>query len=435
MSLCSRHAGGPALLLLLAACGKEPAEPASSGDPAPLPLAAIASLASAAPVGPTTYVSLPPGTVPHGATVSIVNLSGGAAVTASLVDGGVDPVSVAAADGDSLRIQATDSAGTTYADVEEVRARRPRVVRTVPAVHKTDVPLNVRIKVVFSEPVTLPSAVGAVRLYNGGSPIPGTITLVEGTPTTIEFAPATDLAATTDYVLQVDATVTDLDGVQLAQSQSLPFRTTGVAGGRPPSPRMVAVTVHLTINDTNTTFITGAQLHIDDGPGVPLSPGASVFYVGPWVQHTFAVSNVSANCMLLGPASRTLEYAPGDSVELLVAVRCVSAGLRLNLVTQLQGGPCGHYLVFAEVKLSRDGVVGEAHRMGLCGSMLLGDVPAGDYVMEVYPVTRTVFGDAVEGFDGCVTLTQVVTFPEEGIVDLPAELDCRNAVHWRRIPP
>lgn len=459
--LRSKCLSAGALFLLLTSCGKDAIDPSSAGaDRTSLPLQAIVSF-SASPGGPTAYVSLARGAVQHGATLAIVAPASGSPVTATLVDGGTDPVPVAAAVGDSLHIVATDSAGATYAAVEVVRARRPRVVRTVPAAHRTDVPLNIRIKVVFSEPVTLPSAAGGVQLYAGESPIAGTTSLVAGSPTAIEFVPDTKLAPNTDHVLNIDATVTDLGGSQIGQSQSVSFRTGGAEGGDPADPAGPAdpdtlpprgepadpdppgepappppdpgvpsgpalVALNVTINGASSTVVTGAQLHIDGGPGVPIDPGVHVFDVGPGY-HGFTVSDLARNCMLDGPGPWAVEAQPGTTVALSMNIRCLAAGVRVNLETALPAPGMDGYMHFAFARLTRNGSVEEQRLVPLNGSVLLGyGLATGDYMLEVNG----------NGFlVGCIALApQLVTIPQQGLVELSVHLDCSNATRNPRLP-
>ena len=77
------------------------------------------------------FVSLAPGTLPGGASVTIRNRRTRAVVTTGVVDGGIDPIAVPAHAGDTLDVVATDAAGATvYAGVSSVPVRRPSERRT-----------------------------------------------------------------------------------------------------------------------------------------------------------------------------------------------------------------------------------------------------------------------------------------------------------------
>jgi RNA polymerase sigma factor (sigma-70 family) len=112
---------------------------------------------SIGPAQDVTYVSLPPGTLPDATGVSIRNLDVGGPIETTLVpviDGGFDPVPVAAVEGDRLELGFDYASGDVRVEVVRVPARRPPVlVRTTPARGRTDVPLDVLPAAVFSEPV------------------------------------------------------------------------------------------------------------------------------------------------------------------------------------------------------------------------------------------------------------------------------------------
>ena len=243
----------PAMLLLALSCGTDDG-PAVQGPGAPVPespgpdrpagpLSVVVSnaIGSAVPGpgaatshatarltidGPVVYVSLLPGAVPHGATLTVRNMVNGAEVTAAIIDGGVDPVRIAAAEGNGLRIVAKDSVGASYTHVAQVKQRaRPRLVRTSPTPARTDVPLNTIIRVVFSEPVDLSTAQSNVQLLQNGVPVAGSVRAVSGNPEVITFVPDSPLAPGTSYTLDVAAGVQDQDGDPLMAAASATFTT------------------------------------------------------------------------------------------------------------------------------------------------------------------------------------------------------------------
>ena len=78
----------------------------------------------------------------------------GSSVTAAFVDGGFDPVALPAAAGDTLTLTVqTGNAGSMSYMRTVPTDGPPIVVRTSPAPHKRDVPLNARMVIVFSEPI------------------------------------------------------------------------------------------------------------------------------------------------------------------------------------------------------------------------------------------------------------------------------------------
>lgn len=223
-----------ALMLLAVSCGKDDnsafAPDPESREP---PDAVVVSNV----IGPVSYVSLLPGAIPHGATVLVRNMTSGAETTAALLDGGADPIGVTGLEGNALRIVATDSAGASYIYITLMKRRaRPRVVRTDPAPQKTAVPLNAVIRVVFSEPVDLPSVESSVHVRQASGPVAGTVRLVDGSPGVVDFVPADPLAQGTNYALDIGAGVLDLDGDPLLAAVTVPFTTSGSAPPTVPLP-------------------------------------------------------------------------------------------------------------------------------------------------------------------------------------------------------
>ena len=210
----------PATLVL-----SDTAAPTSSLSTARASLSDSASFGSGA-----TYVSLAAGTIPNGMIAVIRNRRTESSVTAPMTNGGLDPVRVVASAGDTLEttVEVSGAAPTTFVNVVPAR-RRPTVVRTIPARRKTDVPLNARITIVFSEPVdsrTISSM--SVRLVRGSTSVPVQVNLVDGAGLSIELTPAASLAVGTTYQIVVSQDVRDLDGDELEAPFASEF-TTGSA--------------------------------------------------------------------------------------------------------------------------------------------------------------------------------------------------------------
>lgn len=246
----------PAMLVLALSCGTDDG-PAVPGPGSPVPESPGADLPAGSPSvvvsnaigsavpgpgaatsratahlaidGPVVYVSLLPGAIPHGATLTVRNMADGTEVTAAIIDGGVDPVRIAATEGDVIRLLAKDSIGASYTHVAQVKQRAPpRLVRTSPTPAKTDVPLNTIMRVVFSEPVDLATVQSNVRLLQNGVPVAGSVSVVSGNPEIITFAPDSPLAPGATYTLSIDSGVLDLDGDALLAPVTASF-TTSVA--------------------------------------------------------------------------------------------------------------------------------------------------------------------------------------------------------------
>ena len=92
-----------------------------------------------------------------------------------MVDGGFDPVAIAAEAGDTLLITVHRSDGSSAVGYAVVSAStRPVVVRISPPNHKTDVVLNSIITVVFTQPMDSASLPGALHLRVAGAEVAGT---------------------------------------------------------------------------------------------------------------------------------------------------------------------------------------------------------------------------------------------------------------------
>ncbi len=79
------------------------------------------------------YISMPPGTDPAGASVTVRDRHAGLPVDAAMADGGFDPIAITAETGDTLLITVHHSDGTSDSGFAVVQARtRPVVVRTSP---------------------------------------------------------------------------------------------------------------------------------------------------------------------------------------------------------------------------------------------------------------------------------------------------------------
>lgn len=172
------------------------------------------------------YVSLHPGTVPRGNTLSIKNLRTAQVVMSRLVDGGADPVAIGATAGDTLELIATDSGGVGLRLLLPVPARRPpKVVRTRPPNGGRGVPLNLNIGAVFSEPIQAASATTeTVILTAGGERVPGSVT-TSADGLSVDYVPSEPLVANGDYTLCVTRGVRDLAGDPLDEEVEARFTT------------------------------------------------------------------------------------------------------------------------------------------------------------------------------------------------------------------
>jgi alpha-tubulin suppressor-like RCC1 family protein len=190
---------------------------------------AASSVGAAATV---VYVSLPPGSMPAGTQATITNQANGQSISTVVVDGGFDPVPLAASIGDTL---VTEIAGPTSVVLDHVRlavssVRPLKVVRTSPPSGGRDVPLNAVIVMVFSEPIDPATlTAGSMQLWRDTTSVAGTVKFADALQLRVVFYPDSLLAAQTDYRLVVTQGIRDVNGVALAAPLAVPF-TTGTNG-------------------------------------------------------------------------------------------------------------------------------------------------------------------------------------------------------------
>jgi alpha-tubulin suppressor-like RCC1 family protein len=189
---------------------------------------AVTGASTGATFEPTVvYISLPPGAIPNGVTATIRNLRTGTSVTAQLVNGGFDPVTLPAVEGDTIAIDVQRiGASPLKFRVTALARRRPSVVRTSPPPHKRDVSLNAIVVIVFSEPLDETTLNGSsVQLWRGTTPVGGTVRFGDVPHLRAEFHPDSLLEAETDYQLVVTTAVADVDGLALDSAITVPFTT------------------------------------------------------------------------------------------------------------------------------------------------------------------------------------------------------------------
>jgi Tol biopolymer transport system component len=212
------------------ACGDAAVTAVDPADPDPntmLDLIVSEAIVTASPATngarAVSYVSLSPGALPRASGASIRNVTrGGAPLPIVLVDGGFDPVTVAAEQGDvlELRIDETNNGrGNPRASVPA--SRRPAVVRTLPA-HGSNAEEDVRPTVVFSEPLDARTVSAAAMELRGTATVDGTVR-IGSQPWLVEFVPAAPLQAETTYWLTIAETVSDLQGESLTGSLTVPL--------------------------------------------------------------------------------------------------------------------------------------------------------------------------------------------------------------------
>jgi hypothetical protein len=177
--------------------------------------------------GKRRWVALSEGSAPTGFTAQ-VRVSSGATFRRPVINGGFDPAPLAALVGDTVAVTVRDPQGRVVATLEaSVKTKRPPViVRTEPPPRKRDVPLNMSLLVVFSEPVDPATVNGhTVRLLNrNGLPLAGQVYLDPDGLRAV-FRPTGYLNPNSSYTLDINSGVTGLSGEPLATPQQVEFTT------------------------------------------------------------------------------------------------------------------------------------------------------------------------------------------------------------------
>ena len=198
----------------------------------PVGAARLAGPTASAVSASTVYVSLPPGSVPAGVRATITNQATGLSITTGVIDGGFDPVPIAASVGDTLVTEIAGAASTVLDQVPlAVSSVRPlKVVRTSPPSGGRDVPLNAAIVIVFSEPMDPATlTTGTLQLWRDATPVAGTVRFADALQLRVEFHPDSLLAAQTAHRLVVTQGIRDVNGMALDSPLDVPF-TTGMIG-------------------------------------------------------------------------------------------------------------------------------------------------------------------------------------------------------------
>jgi len=285
-----------------------------------------AGAAPAGPVdpGPLTYISLAPGSLPGATAVRILVERTGAAVSVPLLDGGLDPVAVPAVAGDtvSLTVEQPGVAASVFRFTVSIR-KPPVIVRTRPVKNKRDVPLNIRIEVIFSEPIDAGSLTPLnIELRAGNGTVTGQLRFANGDHTAVEFIPAADLLGATDYELVLRPGILDIDGTPLDAEESISF-TTGTSAPSVPGELAVA-----TVTTGIQSAPAGYEISVDGGAKqfIGINGSISVGALAPG-SHTVMLSGLGANCFLVGTNPRQAGIPSGTSVTVTFAVSCTGTAV------------------------------------------------------------------------------------------------------------
>ena len=315
------------------------------------------------------FVSLPVGTIPTGVSASISARSGTQVVP--LVNGGMDPTPVAAASGDTLQISVSLSQGAPlhFIAVVPIRAR-PIVVRSNPPPQKRDVPLNVSLLVVFSEPIDAAILGGAaIQLQTGARTIPGQVEFADPAHLTVLFLPNEPLQPLTDYELRVTSEVRDLSGEALETTVVIPFTTIGFSGlrvtiateGEAPDPDGYVLAVA-----GQTNQVVGAN-------------GAAFFPDLPPGNYYVYLSGLATNCVVLGSQHQDVAVQAGalTSIRFHVACPAMPPNSLLVHVTTDAYGTGWSFRFFVNLDDAPGRSISEN------GYLVLGPVIAGDHTVTL----------------------------------------------------
>jgi hypothetical protein len=186
-------------------------------------------------MAPVAWISAAPGTNPDATGALVVNERTDVQAESPAQRGGFDPLAIAAATGDVLRIEFRRGDEVIASAKATVPAhRRPRIVRTSPSKGQRDVALNASIVIVFTEPVAPSSVTGDnITLRAGAVTVSGSFALVAGSQVALAYTPDEPLAAGTSYELVVSEGIVDLSGEPLDGAASVEFSTVALPAGGP----------------------------------------------------------------------------------------------------------------------------------------------------------------------------------------------------------
>lgn len=309
------------------------------------------------------YLSAVPGTFTGALTVSVSNKTKpGAVRTVTVVDGGIDPVSVDAQNGDVLSVQLFLSTGGTTAMLVRVPSQiPPTVVRTRPAAGHTDVTVNPTVAAVFSEPIRASSVTtSSLTLTRDGTPVKGNVR-VSSDLLTAEFIPSAALDLQTTYAFAADAAIRDLDGEALRETSVATFKTVVSITGA------IEVSVSTSGPDQDADGYTlSAQAPSSHQVAQLINTGTHTFTATQPGSVRLVFSGLASNCNVSGTNPRSVNVTSGMTSRVSYVVTCVASG-RLRLITVTRGSDPGtsEYRMFDRDRSIIDSDIGHNYTAGL----------------------------------------------------------------------
>ncbi len=259
------------------------------------------------------YVSLVPGTVPTGLQATVRDQANGQVVTTPVINGGFDPVALAASVGDTIVVDITRAGSGPLEMSDVVRpVRPPRLVRTSPPPAGHDVPLNAIIVIVFSEPIdpaTLTTT--SVQLSRGATLVAGTVRPGDTVGLRAEFQPDSLLAARTEYLLVVTQAIRDASGLPLDSAFAVPFTT----GAQTPASGLVFASVSAGwlhscgLTTAGVAYCWGDNIYREIGDGTMLERLTPVVALGGRILASLSAGDLH-NC---GQTPSGVGYCWGDN--------------------------------------------------------------------------------------------------------------------------
>jgi len=229
------------------------------------------------------FVSMVPGTLASGDSVRLATVNGiGRAASATIGNGGFDPVPILAAVDDSLDVSVFDHGAVTVVRARVPGFRQPSVIRTTPARGRTDVPLNQQIVIVFSQPIDATTVTPTtVQVVANGTPVTATINVQVGQPWLVFVTPTAVLAPNTTYqiVVSKDAysniALSYFTAVRAIPGATVPFVAYKVSAGGDTLIDATGLPVTWSSSPTSVATIDATGLATAVAPGVAAISGCS----------------------------------------------------------------------------------------------------------------------------------------------------------------
>ena len=384
-----------ALLVPAGSCNDGPVAPVAlssvpivsdPGTPSATAAAGASAIASSGEPESLVFISLPPGSVQSGASATIANRRTGAAATATIVDGGFDPVALPAVAGDTIDVEVRGAGGQAIVSMPAAvpATRPPRVVRTRPPRGKTDVPLNTRIEVVFSEPIdpgTLTDA--SMQLLRDGVAVTARLEFLDASRVTALLIPLSPLLPERAYELAVSQQIRDRDAQALEAPLSVDFTTASATA--------TFGTLRVTVAGEDPTLDTQGYVVHARGLEVPIHRADTVDVTLGTGTDTVRLSGVAPDCSVQDGSEREVSIVEGDTTWAhfyvscggggttgTVQVRTVAAGIGLD--------PDGYAVELwqhVDGSLRRNSDGGGSYGVPSNGSSRISGMISGEYQIEI----------------------------------------------------